>query len=316
MRSESVSSTAAHCEPSEAIILVTGIARNCGHSIRFEIAKLRDAVSAFKKVFWLVIESDSNDGTVTQLECLAKEIDNFRCLALGNLAEKFPLRTERIAYCRNVYLDEISNNLEYSNLDYVVVADLDGVNSLLDSSALLSCWARRDWDVCTANQKGPYYDIWALRHPIWCPTDCWQQVSFLSEFNTVPEDVHHVAVYSKMVQIPDDHPWIEVQSAFGGLAVYRTAAIRSARYNGLRDGGKQICEHVAFHSTIVTLGGRIYINPRLVNSGANEHSFPVLERRKIAFYFALLCRQCLRHAKEFIKRNLLKIGYKRVTRAN
>lgn len=256
-------------------LLIVGLVRNGDHFIERNVAKLREASRKFKDVHWLFIESDSADNTVNILTNLAKNISNFKFISEGILLDKFPLRTARIAHCRNTYLHEIKNNSIYQNVGYVVVADLDDTNSLLTEDGLLSCWEHSGWDVCTANQRGPYYDIWALRHPFWSPNDCWIEHKFLMQYSKRPNELLYSCVFSKMIDIPPDADWIEVDSAFGGLAIYKKSAMSHGEYIGLYDNGMEICEHVPFHTGIRNSGGRIFINPKLINTDYTEHSMPL-----------------------------------------
>ena len=252
--------------------LVVGLARNCGNTIKQDVLKLHSAVRPIQNLHWLIIESDSNDDTIAKLTELELEIKQFRFISLGALQKGMPLRTERIAYCRNKYLEELRHNSSYRDVDYVIVADLDGINKFITEQAFLSCWSKDGWDVCTANQRGPYSDIWALRHKIWSPNDCWSQYSFLVEHNLPSEEASFAAVYSKMISIAENSDWIEVDSAFGGLAVYRRDALDDAEYVGLDELGNQLCEHVTFHSILKSKGRRIFINPKLINTNSTEHT--------------------------------------------
>ena len=256
--------------------LVVGLAKNCSKSIKTDITKVQSALKAFKHVQWLVIESDSRDRTVKKLGELEREIENFRFISLGALRKDFPLRTVRIAHCRNRYLDELSGNPIYAHIDYVIVADLDGVNDQLTEQALLSCWARDDWDVCTANQRGPYYDVWALRHKTWSPNDCWSQYKFLTKHGLSTNESLFAAIHSRMIKIDENLEWIEVDSSFGGLAIYRRKALEGTQYVGLDDEGEMVCEHVQFHATLKSKGGRIFINPKLINTGYTPHTRKLL----------------------------------------
>ena len=256
--------------------LVVGLAKNCSKSIKTDITKVQSALKAFKHVQWLVIESDSRDGTVKKLGELEREVENFRFISLGALRKDFPLRTARIAHCRNRYLDELNGNPIYAHIDYVIVADLDGVNDQLTEQALLSCWARDDWDVCTANQRGPYYDVWALRHETWSPNDCWSQYRFLTEHGLSVNESLFAAIHSRMIKIDENLDWIEVDSSFGGLAIYRRKALEGAQYVGLDDEGEMVCEHVQLHAVIRAHGGRIFINPGLINTGYTSHTKKLL----------------------------------------
>ena len=261
--------------------LIVGLAKNCSKSIKTDIAKVQSALQAFKHVQWLVIESDSRDRTVTKLGELEQEIENFRFISLGALRKDFPLRTARIAHCRNRYLDELNNNPIYAHIDYVIVADLDGVNDQLTERGLLSCWARDDWDVCTANQRGPYYDVWALRHKTWSPNDCWSQYRFLTEHGLSANESLFAAIHSRMVKIDENLDWIEVDSSFGGLAIYRRKALEGVQYVGLDDKGEMVCEHVQLHAILKSKGGRIFINPGLINTGYTSHTKKLLLQSRI-----------------------------------
>jgi hypothetical protein len=268
--------------------LVVGLARNCEKHIRTDVMKLRSALGGLPNVSWLVVESDSSDGTVQALERLCGEISTFRYLSLGTLRKSVPLRTERIAYCRNRYLAELRENPAYADIDYLVVADLDGMNDAVTAEAILSCWRRGGWDVCTANQRGPYYDVWTLRHRAWSPNDCFEQHRFLTRLGTGSESALASAVFSRMLRIPEDADWIEVDSAFGGLAIYRRQAIGDAKYVGLNSEGYEVSDHVAFHESLKRSGAKIFINPRLINTGYTEHTrhFRILGyvKRKLKLY--------------------------------
>jgi len=66
--------------------------------------------------------------------------------------------------------------------------------------------------------------------------------------------------------------WIRTESSFGGLAIYKREVLNGARYSGTNKNGEIICEHVPFHSVINNNGGRIYINPMLINTRVTDHS--------------------------------------------
>ena len=163
-------------------ILITGVIRDGEKKLAAEIARLKKAFSDFEQIYWFIVESDSDDKTVEILSSIANSDQKFEFISLGRLADKIKYRTERIAHCRNLYLKKIKNDEVYQDIDYVVVADLDGVNNALTQEAVKSCFNRTDWSVCTANQSANYYDIWALRHPTWSPADCWEQYRFLSQY--------------------------------------------------------------------------------------------------------------------------------------
>jgi hypothetical protein len=180
-------------------VLVAGLARNCASSLKADVLRLQHSLVDFNQVYWLIIESDSSDDTLVKLEELTAEIPCFNYISLGVLSEKYPLRTERIAFCRNTYIKELKENPIYKQIEFVIVADFDGINNLISKKAIATCFTRDDWDVCTSNQQGRYYDIWALRHKVWCPNDCWEQASFFQRYGLDKIKAQYSAVYSKML---------------------------------------------------------------------------------------------------------------------
>jgi hypothetical protein len=253
-------------------IVILGICRNVEKDLEADIRKLAAAFSDFSKVHFRIVESDSTDSTITVLEKLALAIPNFEFVSCGILQLEIPSRVERIAYCRNKSLEILKSDFNLDGCEYVAVSDLDGVNSLLTREGVLSCWIRNDWDACTANQLGPYYDIYALRHPEWSPDDCWRYEAELLKQGMNPISARGKAVYSRQKRIPVTAQWIKVGSAFGGLAIYKRKSIVNATYSGLDSQGAEVCEHVTLHARMTARGSSLYINPRLINDGWNEHS--------------------------------------------
>jgi len=58
---------------------------------------------------------------------------------------------------------------------------------------------------------------------------------------------------------------IEVDSAFGGLAISRRDAFLSGRYAGTDQKGIDVADHVPFHEGLRQKGYKIYINCALIN---------------------------------------------------
>lgn len=262
-------------------VLVAGTIRDGATSVSNSIEKISEAFEGIAKVKWFVVESDSTDATVRVLDDIAKTKKDFRYISLGNLSLKHPKRTDRIANARNVYLKEFQNELDYLDCTHLVVADLDGVNNLISKTAIQSTFDLNARDVFTANQLGPYYDIWALRHDLWSPNDCWNELEFYKRWYRWPEYALQKSVLSRMIRIPRDADPIEVQSAFGGLAIYPRAAIMDATYVGLDKYGNELCEHVTFSENIRRNGFRIFINPRMINTKYTEISSQKKLRHRI-----------------------------------
>lgn len=254
-------------------IVIAGLARNLENQIIKTCEVLRSAFSMFQEIHWIVIESDSTDATVEKLEDLSCRFDNFKFKSLGSLSQTLNMRTERIAFCRNEYIKILNDNPVYQDCQYVVVADLDGVNDDLTKEAVASCWNNDGWAACAANQAGPYYDIWALKCEDWNSSDCWSQYQFLRKF--LKDDwALLISVVGKMICIDRNNGFIEVDSAFGGLVIYEKKYIVGQKYVGITSNKQEVCEHLNFNAHIRKNGGKIFINPGMINSGLNEHTIP------------------------------------------
>ncbi len=220
-----------------ASVLVAGVARNCADNLPKTLRRLEGLTSTFSKVEYVFVTNDSMDDTAEILKMWSKSNPRASVIELNGLAGNVPRRTPRIAISRNLYLqymrDKISNG---SKFDYLLVADLDGVNeNLIDepifSSIILG--APKGWVGLFANQRQKYYDIWALRHPEWCPYDCWKefrkQKGGLRLFRKKNMELAKIKyIYSKQIFIPPNQEPIPVVSAFGGLGIYRVSAIGSS----------------------------------------------------------------------------------------
>lgn len=254
-------------------IIVAGLVRNAGLGLVREIRALGSVFSSFSSVTWVIVESDSNDNTAALLEKFSFDIPNFNYISLGRLEERLPNRIARIAHCRNVYLDFLKNRLDIKPNTWLSIVDLDGLNKKLDASQIGNILDSEIGDAYFANQSGPYYDLAALRHEVWNPGDCHNEMEKLVDSGMPRGVALDLTIFRRMIRIPPGASPIRVQSAFGGLGFYRCSLIGEARYSSLTPNGKTVCEHVAFNSTFGAnskLG--LWIVPSLINAGYTEHT--------------------------------------------
>lgn len=89
-----------------------------------------------------------------------------------------------------------------------------------------------------------------------------------------------------MIVIPMDVEWIEVSSAFGGLAIYKRETLldSNSKYVGLNSEGVEIVDHASLHLGIVQNGYKIFINPKLINTDFTEHSIRFKPQEKRLLY--------------------------------
>lgn len=253
-------------------VLIAGTIRNGASALEKTIEILDRAFNPLAEVRFLIIESDSEDDTLAILERMRKNRQNFAFESLGALTKTNPKRTDRIATARNEYLTQFQKHEKYRDCTHLVVADLDGVNDLLTTSGVKSSLVADGLHVYTANQLGPYYDIWALRHSLWSPNDCWSELEFYRKWYHLPEYVLQRSVLSRMIRIKPSEEMIEVDSAFGGLAIYPRNAVEGLSYSGLDLNNQEVCEHVEFSYGVKRNGYKIFINPQMINTKYTEMS--------------------------------------------
>lgn len=269
-------------------VLIVGTVSNVSERLRADFTSVRNAFADNFEVFTYLVESDSSDGTVVALNDLSISNKNFNFISFGGLKNSIPDRVDRIRYCRNQYVKYIRDRFETYKWDYIVVADLDGMNGALNKRAVKSCFIRDDWDCCLSNQTGGYYDIFALREPSWQPGNYFEEVEvarakisnfelrkpfFLDRFRFFMLDdvIKRDAIYAKMRRIPKGSSWVAVDSGFGGLAIYKPHVFLHFDYSKLNSQSRD-SEHVDLHLRMREEGNKIFINPDFVNSHWNTYN--------------------------------------------
>lgn len=268
-------------------ILVVGTIRNVEKTIEKEIRICLSALKNFEDISFFLVESDSNDNTLLILEELKNSVPNFAYTSLGQLRQQIPDQYNRIRYCRNKYVKYL-RSLKIKKPEFVLVVDLDGMNGALTAKSINSCFERSDWDAVVANQTFGYYDILALRHSKWQEND-WRKDWLLYKsnlnrfksnlykgvFNKFREyldldKINYLLVYSKMIRIPKSYPWIRIDSGFGGAAIYRSEVFQ--KFNYAKEFKTMETDHVSLNRKLVRSGGKIFINPKFINSHFNTYN--------------------------------------------
>jgi len=229
---------------------------------------------AFSEAAAIFVENDSTDDTKHILRNWVQR-SRARLIDLDGLAQTCQKRTERIAIARNRCLKEIAES-DLRRFEYLVVLDLDAPNALpvnLESFLGAIEFLQKNEDVAGvfANQMPIYYDIWALRHQSWCPGDCWKEV-FSAAGQLGYDGAVKKYVYDRQVFIDPASEPIAVDSAFGGLAVYKLRYAIQSAYVGSDQDGSEVADHVAFNLKIRRLGKRLLILPSLLNVTSLEHT--------------------------------------------
>lgn len=234
---------------------IVGIARNAMPMLTNTLELIEEVRAGFRSCGAYIYENDSTDETAAVLDAYAASarpgvVIEHDTLGGPDSRGFEPERTIRLAKCRNKCLD--SPVLDGTAVTIVLDLDpqggfsVDGVFNSLSWLATLragvSCRLAGGMASYSlyrfSNGRIAHYDAWAARANWW--RDRRQEIGF-----------HWFSAFLP----PVGSPPLAVNSAFGGLGVYWTEAIRSSRY----EGGD--CEHVALHRGMAREGWQMFLNP-------------------------------------------------------
>jgi hypothetical protein len=216
-------------------------------------------------------------------------------------------KTYKLAHARNGCIQYIRDNCP--EFQYFIVMDADDVStSPIKVDRLKKYLKRSDWDGLSFSRT-QYYDLWALsmRELVY---SCWH----FQKPRTLP--IYQTAIDSAL---RDCQPGglVQVYSAFGGFAIYRTAKFIDCVYDGnprldlippfllkknielcgpitnyQLDGPDQDCEHRSFHIMAkIKNNVKIAISPEsLFDYSGEEHECQMVSSRG-------LLKSCTIHSK-------------------
>jgi len=252
--------------------IVCGCTKNSASYIEKHLSLLYSMSPLFEKFKMMIYENNSTDHTKEILEEFKKKHILFDYVS-ENI--NIPIRTQVLAHGRNTLLQYISG------YEYMIMVDLDDVISTFKPGQLKYLFQEKEWDALFANCLGKYYDIWALRigRDTWTP-DC--------PFEVIDYDCWEMAQQYKSKRVVSQHQkqipirgLIPVDSAFGGLGIYKVSTIEKAMkkemklYQGIKNEGikndRIVCEHVSFHNELKKIGARLFICPKFLVNKQDEH---------------------------------------------
>lgn len=286
-------------------VVVAGLARDCAEHLPAVLANLDRLAGAVDETAYVFVENDSQDDTKAILREWGSGRPHFTLFDLAGLGA-IPIRTLRLEYARNVYLEFVRGDPALADFDVLCVLDMDDVAVRpLDGeqfrAALAYLSAEPDRAGVFANPIGTYNDMWALRHPEHCPEDVWFEVlESVHLHGGSDEDAFDRTFGRRIVSFDPALPPFDVDSAFGGLGLYRLDWVRRApnpylgsRIRVLRQPGgapavlrMQQCEHVHFNHGLRQIGGRLFVIPALVNTvmpSPADVRFPASAYRSLPF---------------------------------
>jgi glycosyltransferase involved in cell wall biosynthesis len=248
-------------------VVFVGPVRNGEKHLNDVFKNIEKIGNLFKSYFCVFVESDSTDNTRKILESFAEKNDNIHNIFLGNLENHTRSRTVRIAIGRHNGIVFCENTGILDKVDYFIQIDMDDVCSQeIDDDAILSCFKYdvNTWDGMTANQN-TYYDLWTLRKDGWLNYDCWFEVVNRPKYMS-HTDAKNIFVDSRFIKIPKDYGLIEVDSAHGGLSIFKSSMAKGCRYKGYNTQTNfEESDLLEFNKNIKHKGGKIFINSEMIN---------------------------------------------------
>jgi hypothetical protein len=274
--------------------VIVGCIKNSAEFLPKVLENLERLASCFDEVSFIFIENDSTDDTKKIISVWGEGQSHFKLFSMDGLDNYEKNRTIRLEIARNAYINAIQQDQTIHHFEHLIVMDMDdrgtyALNLNVVISALQFLNSRAEHAAVFANQSVKFYDLWALRHPQFCPFDFWHEVLEQALHVTSDQEAFDkvYAMVPKCIPV-DTHP-IEVESAFGGLGIYKMHYVlnNKSRYIGheykyfvgqsMVFSKLQTCEHVSFHRGITAQGGKMFILPYLVNSdqdtGFNASAF-------------------------------------------
>jgi hypothetical protein len=249
---------------------ICSIVRDCGMNLKNNIPRIELLRTLFKDSEVIVFENDSKDNTLEVLRNWERSSSKINIFSEVFNSSTIPTdsvehgnryfskyRIGKMVTFRNKYLHFLNNN--GINRDYVIIIDLDISNFDIDG-IIHSFGMQTPWDCISANGISlssrfvkQYHDSYALI-----------EHGRLNDVQTEQSIRVNRIRYSAMKtgQGP-----LAVDSAFGGLAVYKWNSIKDLYYSCLDNNDDRVqckSEHVGLHKMMKDKGHfNIYINPAM-----------------------------------------------------
>ena len=258
-------------------LVIAGLVRNVKSKLP-EIEKRAEKLGAlFRDYRILIVENDSTDGTREYLLRWAKRNPRVTVLGCGRNSQKCALnikateghsvyrsRIEKMAYLRNIYLQEVKER--YTDFDYLAVWDMDIVGSVyLDGVANTMGHFLKDPKIGAMCAYGIYQ--WG---PLKLYYDTYATLEEGDNFHINSKTFHDIQKGLGMQYQRGELP-VKMISCFSGFTIYRVHSVlpRKVYYdtNPVEDpSGNLECEHVRLHKKMTTNGGhQIKMNPSMIH---------------------------------------------------
>ncbi len=221
--------------------------KNLDYLFKFKEKSLFDI-----KIF--IVDSDSVDNTKEYSLNLEKKLLVDKFIEIDNLEKNYSSRIERLTICRNNSLMQIK---EY-NLNQLIYVPIDSDifvfehTSFDDFENIINQLIENDeWEGVFPFSIPYYYDIFALRKPGWVEgNNLLKAKQWKQKFKFGSFFINYFYIFKRQVnKYYFDQDAIKVDSAFGGIGVYKIKHIQNLKYKYLPDFQNIdfVSEHINFN---------------------------------------------------------------------
>lgn len=238
-------------------VYICAVARNVAKVSPMAIPRIERLGSLFNSYRVYVFENDSEDNSKSILQKWSDRNDRVltehETLNLPDLRGTEPERLVRMAYCRNKYLSHLQCA---RSTDFVIILDFDvdggwSYHGIANSFGYIH---QKGYNIIGSNsiiykdRVRMFYDAWAYRR--------------------LGHDEAHLFVETNLLQYNRGELPFKVNSAFGGLAIYRADLLNQGVVKYEADD----CDHPTLHKQLRALGHNIYLNPSQITL-YNKHEY-------------------------------------------
>lgn len=253
-------------------VIVGLLARDCKEAILRNKPRIERLCAFFEDYHIVVVENDSVDGTQQVLLDWAEEDENVMVDSFidhsPRLSDSSYERISHMAYLRNRLLDDIRN---LSAPDLVIMMDVDIYDFNVEGLIEGITHAPDGWGALMANGRmmkpnGQYMDVQFDQYAYMA---CGEELGVM-HYNIFTNRSLYKRGWKLNTEV-QRCDYVPVNSAFGGMAVYRYEVIKELRYQAVKIDErhqKYFCEHAPFHLDIIHRGFKNYISRQMVvNNG-------------------------------------------------
>lgn len=228
--------------------IICGISRDNANDFFVMKRHIEHIGQQFRDYRIVIFENDSKDRTKALLAKWSAQNPNVKIITKDFNNKKRP-SIQFLADARNFYIDEIQKP-EYDAFNVLIVMDMD-MSYGFDIRGIYHSFASwDDWDAMASNgvsnSIGEMYDAFAFRNKEF-PWAHYQKPKIYWE-KIVPKIQRVYPITSQLVS---------VDSAFGGLAIYKREKLKGCKYQSILGD----CEHIEFHKCLKQNGGNMFMNP-------------------------------------------------------